>query len=178
MTVFRTLVCTLMLAALLLAVSSSAWATGPFGLSVHASTPEQLHERFPGAASKGINRWSQGPMFEVPGHRLPLEGARDALFIFSADERLDAVVITMNKNRFNAVRGLLDERYRQTRAQVPFVGDAFVAWREQDVIIELDSPHLGFQMTLSYKSSEFVARFEAGRRAEAEARRQREADQL
>lgn len=178
MTVFRLIAVAFVVATLVLSGNVSAQGTGPFGLAIHHSDPVMLVERFPNASDIGINQWSQGPMYEVAGRHLPLEGARRANFIFSRDNRLEGVVIVMNKRRFDAVRGLLDQLYRQTRAQLPFVGDAFVAWREDDVIIELESPHLSFEMTLRYMSTDFVARYEAGRRASAESQRQREAGQL
>ena len=125
---------------------------GPFGLSVGSSQTDDMLERFPSAVEVGSNSWTGGAMYRVDGAHLPLQGARRATFVFGQGDRLDAVLITLNKRRFDAVRRLLDEQYPRVSARIPHVGDAHVEWHVGDVIIELDSPHMSFDMQLELHS--------------------------
>jgi len=162
----------------LVGFASAGEDVGPFGLSIGVSQPDDVLERFPSAAAAGSNSWTGGAMYRVDGAQLPLQGARRATFVFGQDDRLDAVLITLNKRRFDAVRRLLDEQYPRVSARIPHVGDAHVEWRVGDVIIELDSPHMSFDMQLEYQTRRFVEQFERGLREQRESRRQQEGSQL
>ena len=162
----------------LVGFSAADEGIGPFGLSIGTSQPDEVLERFPDAVEVGSNSWTGGAMYRVEGAHLPLQGARRATFVFGQDDRLDAVLITLNKRRFDAVRRLLDEQYPRVSARIPHVGDAHVEWRVGDVIIELDSPHMSFDMQLEYQTRRFVDQFESGMRERQESQRRQEGSQL
>ena len=155
-----------------------ASGAGPFGLEVGGSTRAEVERQFRGAESAGINRWSEGPMVSVPGSSLPLDGALSALFIFNPDDTLEAVIITLRKQRFEAIRGLLNELYRPVSARVPFVGDRLVTWEADGILIELDSPHLSFEMDLRYLAQGFLRRYREQHALEQQQQRQQQAGQL
>lgn len=151
---------------------------GPFDLPLVSSTPAELAERFPSATQMGINRWSGGPMYRVNGKRIPLQGAKQAVFIFDSDDRLSATLITLRKNRFTHIRKLLDAQYRKVSETIPHVGNRHVRWESDDVVIELDSPHMSFEMELGYHTAAFLQLFEQGQRDHQASQRQQELDQL
>lgn len=151
---------------------------GPFDLSLITSRPHDLSERFPSAQQVGRNTWSGGPMYRVEGRKLPLEGAKSAVFIFDRNERLDAVLIMLRKSRFAIIKDLLDTRYRQTSAVEPFVGDKSVRWEADEIVITLEAPHMSFDMELGYHTRDFLRRFEQGAEARRQEHRQAERSQL
>lgn len=159
------------------AVASSS-GVGPFGLDIGSSSRADVLRQFPCAEAAGINRWSHGHMTRVAGASLPLQGAQSALFIFDTDDTLQAVTITMSKHRFDAMRGLLNEIYPQVSAQVPFVGNKRVVWNANNVHIELDSPHLSFEMELRYLAEGFLRLFQEQSAIEQQNQRQQQAGQL
>ena len=151
---------------------------GPFGLVLGQSSPSVLADRFPSASHRGISTWTRGALYQVPGSELPLQGAKHAVFVFDLDEQLDAAFITIEKRRFHEVMRLLDGQYRRLSASVPHVGNRHVKWEADDIVIELDAPHLSFEMELQYQTKQFLEQFERGQAEQREQQRQREAEQL
>lgn len=107
----------------------------------------------------GTNKWTQGPMLTSDGRGLDIDGLQSILFIFDQQKKLQAVVMTMSKSRFNEVREYMNTKYKPVKEMVPFVGDAYVRYQSDNSIAEIDAPHLSFSMEVRYLTNEFLAKF-------------------
>ncbi|WP_075881800.1 hypothetical protein [Vreelandella massiliensis] len=154
---------------------------GPFGLSVGETTLEEARTELSGKTSlqsKGINKWSNGPMIASAGTGLGLDGLQEALFIFDQDNTLTSVVLSLHKNRYNDLRQMLANQYPMVGEQAPFVGNKVATFREDGVTIEANAPHMSFTMTLSYHSEDFSRQYQLGMEQQRQEKAQRESSQL
>lgn len=154
---------------------------GPFGLSVGETTMEEARTELSGKTSlqsKGINKWSNGPMLSSAGAGLGLDGLQEALFIFDQENTLTSVVLSLHKNRYEDMRQMLGNQYPLIDEQAPFVGNKIATFREEGVTIEAKSPHMSFTMTLSYLSEDFSRQYQLAKEQEQQEKAQRESSQL
>lgn len=126
----------------------------------------------------GINEYSEGKMFTAPVAQFSFEGLQQLTLIFDRDESLVAVVATLNKQRFDALYNGLSEHYRLLSSQRPFVGNQMANFESGDTEIQLDAPHLSFQMTLSYLEKGFLRSFREQVSAAENLQQQHEMNQL
>lgn len=107
----------------------------------------------------GINRYSRGPILQADGHGLGLENLREVTLAFDRNKRLAALLMVFDKKamdaNFDPLYRQLASKYRVVQKQIPFVGNKFVRFEQGDVLIELISPHLGWDINLIYKTREF-----------------------
>jgi hypothetical protein len=126
----------------------------------------------------GINKWSNGPMIKTDGSSYEIEGLDSVLYIFDEQETLMGVLMDMNKARFKSIYELLSKKYEVRTQKRPFVGDQFARFESPDGIIELDAPHLGFQMQVRYLRSDLVRMFNSRSEDENKAKKKREEEQF
>ena len=102
--------------------------------------------------------------------------------MFDRTETLVAVQMKFDKgfmnSRFDKLYGYLHSKYPVTRQSIPHVGDAYAHFRQGNVVIEIDAPHLSFAMTVLYMAQDFEKRFRAAAREEAQNKKRREASQF
>ena len=160
----------------LLPVVSSA-NPAPFGLQIGAATIDDVRQNY-SAMRTGINRYSGGEMYELEVSRIAMEGLREATVIFSRDGTLLAVLTTLDKSRFDFLFAGLRSKYQLVSQDIPFVGSKRATFMDGNTVIELDAPHLSFQMTMNYIDEDLLRLFEYESTAERERQEASEIDQL
>jgi hypothetical protein len=143
------------------------------GVSTHRAVWAALADLKPRDA--GVNRYSNGRMIETGGAGYEVEGLTRVLYIFDTQDKLAGVLLTLDKKRYEAVFDALAAKYKLVSQRRPFVGDRFASFRASDATVELDAPHLSFDMELRYLRTDLFTRFESQSRSEAAEKRKREA---
>lgn len=173
------------LAGCLLASVAQSADVAPFGFALGKTTRSQVEAGMKGKVelkTLGTNKYSLGPMLSAPGEGLQLEGLNEVLFVFDRNETLVAVQMTFDKGfsfgRFGKLYEYLRNKYPVTRQSIPHVGDSWAHFRQGDSIIELDSPHMGFNVTVLYMTRDFERRFRTVLNEERKGKKQREASQF
>ena len=149
----------------------------PFGLTLEKTTVKEMQAKYK-ATRKGVNLYSNGPMFDLNPQDLGVDGLKSALVIFDQNEKLVAVLTTLPKHRFDNLHEILRGMYSVESSQIPFVGNKRVVMRNGNTRITLDAPHLSFDMEMNYITDSFQRTFEAALRREEEEKRKREAGNL
>jgi len=164
---------------------AQASEVAPFGFPVGKATRSQVQAGLKGKVdlkTLGTNKYSMGPMLSAPGEGLQLDGLNEALFVFDRNETLVAVQMTFDKGfsfgRFGKLYEYLRNKYPVTRQSIPHVGDSWAHFRQGDIIIELDAPHMGFNVTVLYMTRDFEKRFRTVLNEERKGKKQREASQF
>lgn len=164
------------------AMTAAAHAGTPvLGFEVGTSTLDQIKSNLSKQTAvndNGINKWSGGPMLQTNGESYEIEGLQKVLYIFDEQKKLTGVIMTMGKNRFDSVHQFLSKKYKVQTQQRPFVGDQFARFKTTDGVVELDAPHMSFEMDVRYLRSDLVQKFNAQSQAEATAKRKNEASKF
>lgn len=144
------------------------------GVEIGVSTLEQVRKQAAASGAVkngGTNTWSEGPTLEVPGSSYEIQGLNSVLYIFTPDEKLTAVVMTMQNHRFDEIFDVLAGKYKMIKKERPFVGNNFAKFSAPDSIIELDAPHLSFEMQVRYMSSSFSKAWRDGLQSQRQQKR-------
>lgn len=157
---------------LFFAGSASAANVAPLGLELGVATQDQVRRALSTSQLEdiGINAYSDGVMLKSDGANLGIEGLNTITFIFDDKKRLAGVLMNMGKHKFDEVHGHLAKKYRVRDKNIPFVGNSYVRYSQGASIVELDAPHLSFEMEVRYLTNELVSRFKS-RSQENEKRR-------
>lgn len=163
--------------ALLAALTAHA-GTPVLGFEIGVTTADQLQHALAGKTAvepAGTNKFTGGPMFRTSGASYDIDSLESVTYIFDQDRRLAGVLMNMGNHRFDAIYKLLTAKYKVAAQQRPFVGDQYALFKPGDAVIELDAPHLSFEMQVRYLRNDLLSRAEAQTRAEATARKKAEA---
>lgn len=156
---------------------TSTTAVAPLGFAIGKATLKEVKDGVPGGAklsNEGTNRYSRGPIFKAQGRAFDIEGLQDVWFVFDEREALVAVQMTMAKSGFERVHQNLASKYRLVRKDTPFVGNKSARFQQGDIVIELEAPHMSFEMTVTYETTGFKKQAEAGIRQESAQKQKRE----
>jgi hypothetical protein len=126
----------------------------------------------------GISSWTGGSMLRADGDAFDIEGLKAVLYIFDDQKRLSALVMTMDKSRFDAVYKFIASKYKLTSEQRPFVGNSTAKFAAPDTNIEMDAPHMSFEMEVKYLSHSFVKNFQTKSQAASAAKQKKEQSQF
>lgn len=107
----------------------------------------------------GPSRVSEGHQLTSDGVGLEIEGLKDIAFVFDKNDKLDAVLMTFPKDSFKETLRMLSGKYKAVDRRVPYVGNAYVKLKQGNSIIELEAPHMSFEMTLCYMTDSIYARW-------------------
>jgi len=172
----------LLLIVIALSATSLAQAgTQVLGYEIGATTVDQLKQELSKKTkleSSGTNKFSGGEMFKTDGAAYDIDGLTSVLYIFDEQKKLAAVIMDMGKHRFDAVFQFLSGKYKVVAQQRPFVGNQYARFRPSDAFIELDAPHLGFNMEVRYIRNDLMQKFNAQSEAEAAAKKKSEASKF
>ncbi len=168
-------------AMLCMAISNGAFAANaaPLGLELGVASYAQVKQQVGGKTSladAGSNKYSGGKMLQGDGAGLGIEGLSEITFIFDKTDKLAAVLMTLPKDSLQKTLSALSNKYQLIEKQVPFVGNAFVRLQQGDSVIELDAPHLSFQMTVNYLTKSLKQSFNQQATGERAAKEKRQAD--
>lgn len=140
----------------LLAVFSSAKAdTTAMGLTLSKTTLQQFIKAYPSAQHEGRSKWSDGDIFSIPNNELGLEGAKNNAIIFNQAGRITAIMLELDKTRFDEVESMLEHKYVALKKQISFAGDKYAKYQNENDLIELDAPYLAPVMKLTYSEQLF-----------------------
>ncbi len=107
----------------------------------------------------GTNKYTGGAQFKTDGGGYDIETLSEVFYIFDKDQKLAGVLMEMSKNRFDEIFNFLSGKYKVTAKQRPFVGDMFARFKAKGGTIELDAPHLGFNMQARYIRDDLFQQF-------------------
>lgn len=172
--------CVLAFLSLSTALTSHA-GTPVLGVEIGVTTVEQLRQDLGKRTSlekRGINKWSGGEMYGTDGEAYDIEGLNNVLYIFDTRQKLAGVVLGMGKHKFDSVYKALSAKYKVAAQQRPFVGDQFARFKPADTVIELNAPHLSFDMEVSYLRNDLMQRFNQQSEAEKQAKQRSEASKF
>lgn len=148
----------------------------PFGVEVGVSTLRQVQQQLGNRAPlqpMGQNRFSGGNMFDVDGAGLDVEGVDKATFIFDSSGVLAGVVVSMAKDPKSLARNF-SGKYKVVANRIDgFMNYGYARFQKGDSVIEIDAPHLSFQMEVRYLTSRLLAAFTQQTSNDKTAREQR-----
>jgi hypothetical protein len=165
----------------LLAVATAQAGTQVIGVEIGVTTPEQLSQSVGGKGklqSKGTNKYSGGEMYASGGDGYGIEGLTEVTYIFDGQKKLAAVLMDLDKSRFDAINKALSAKYKATAQQRPFVGDQYVRFQTADAVVELSAPHMSFAMTVNYVRNDLMQQFKTQSKAEQDSKARAEASKF
>lgn len=130
--------------------------TSAFGMTLGKTTLDEFTKEYPSAVKEGVSEWTNGAIYSIPANDLNFDGVKGDYVIFTQDAKLTAITINIDKERFNKVHGMLSKKYKVSKKEIPFVGNKFVRYINGKDVIEINAPHLSFEMNLLYAEKEFM----------------------
>lgn len=144
-------------------LSSLAYAgTAVLGFELGSSTVDQVQSKLESVAkvaAEGTNRYSRGPMLSTDGASYGIDGLNRVLYIFDDQGKLAGVIMTLGKHRFATIYEFVSAKYKARSENRPFVGDQQARFETSDAEIQLDAPHLSFQMEARYLRKDLLVAF-------------------
>jgi hypothetical protein len=118
----------------------------------------------------GINKFTKGRMLGISSDQIEGRGIQRITLIFDADDSLTALTASAEKqmgngayaDAFKQLHAQYAKKYSVISAALPFVGDCHAEYKNRGCSIELDAPHLDFNMSVVLHSAEFAKLFKAG----------------
>lgn len=153
----------------------------PLGLELGVATYAQVKQQVGGKTSlsnAGTNKYSGGKMLQGNGDGLGIDGLSEITFIFDQSEKLVAVLMTLPKDSFQKTLNALSGKYKLVEKEAPFVGNASAKLQQGDSVIELNAPHMSFEMAVSYMTRGLKQAFTQQASSERAAKEKRQADQF
>ena len=86
--------------------------------------------------------------------------------------------ISRTPKKIKPIYELLSGKYKVLSQQRPFVGDQFARFESPGGIIELDAPHMSFEMDVRYLRSDLVQKFKDQSEVERQAKKKSEASKF
>lgn len=139
------------------------------GSEIGVSTIDQVQKlaTTPGSVRNGgMNKWNKGPTLEIQGSNYDIQGLQSVYYVFDQELKLVALVMTMQKHRFDEVFSVLAAKYKTVKKVQPFVGDNYAKFTAPDSVIEIDAPHLGFEMEVRYMTNAYAKAWADGVQAQ------------
>lgn len=171
----------LLLAASLLISGLAHAGTKALGFEIGVSTVDQVRSvmvKQTRVMDAGENKYSAGPMLKTDGTGYDIQGLNSVVYIFDPQQKLLGVVMGMNKNRFDVVFKMLADKYKVVAQERPFVGDRYARFKTQDATIQIEAPHLSFDMDVSYLRDDLLKKLRAQQAAETAAKKRHESAQF
>lgn len=166
-----------------LLLSSMAWAenASPLGLEVGVATLAQVQKQI-GAQTRlnptGTNKYSGGKMLKADGAALNVDGIKNVTFIFDTADVLVGVLVAMPKDPKSLVK-TFSGKYKLVNNKVDnFMNYGSAQFSKGDTVIDIDAPHLSFDMEVRYLSNRLRDAFMQQSNAETAAKQKRKADSL
>ncbi|WP_347988505.1 hypothetical protein [Methylomonas sp. AM2-LC] len=152
--------------------------TAVLGFEIGVSTLEQVNSSLSEKTTTqdgGINKYSNGPMLKTDGNSYEIDGLNEVLYIFDDQRKLMGVIMTMHKDRFDSIYSFIAKKYKVFSQERPFVGDKSAQFKAADSIIEINAPHLSFQMKVSYIRNDLMQKFNNQSKVDTETKKKSEA---
>ena len=163
--------------ALMLGAITAHAGTKVIDVELGVSTLEQVRKIASAAGrvqNNGTNTWTDGPSLRVEGGDYGIEGLRSVEYIFDSSNKLTAVIMILGQHRFGDIVDVLAGKYKLTKKAQPSVGNKYAHFSTPDGLIEVDAPHLSFEMDVSYMTTAFHKAWTEGVKARESQQRQQE----
>ena len=120
------------------------------GVKAHLGSVTRLQDQ-------GTNEYSGGAVLVSDGAGTGVEGLSNLLLIFDKQNILVGVVMTVPKNP-KEVLGQLASKYKTVDNRIDtFMNKGYARLQKGDSLIEIDAPHLSFQMEIRYLTKKLMA---------------------
>jgi len=149
----------------------------PFGLQIGQATIKEVKKKFK-LKDNGINKYSQGKMFNLNPKDLDFDGLKEATIIFSKDEKLLAILLKMPKSKFYNIFNSLDSKYKLLNQKTPRLGDKNAKFISGNTEISISAAHVGFSMDLEYIDKSLWETYNQIQQKEKEEKKNKERSQL
>lgn len=152
--------------------------TTVFGLTLGKTTESELKDKYPDVEDGGVNKWTQGAMYGVPVSNVDFEGIKRLNVVLDEDKHVTAVFVGLDKNRFNFVNSSLAKKYKLVKKDIPFVGDKYARYKNEEDVINIYAPHMSFDMTIEYLERKTEAAMDKAMEANRDKKKEVESSQL
>ncbi len=137
------------------ASAANQYNAEPLGFKLGVTPLTVIQQKDDEMQEDGYSKWTNGKKFTSKGTVHNIEGAQSIVYIFNKEDLLDVVIINMHKDYFYKVNSYLKSKYKLLSATLPPVGDKHTKYKQGNSIIQLDAPHLSFEMEVIYKTDSF-----------------------
>jgi hypothetical protein len=121
----------------------------PFGLEIGKATISDVKAKY-SAKKTGVNKYSQGDMYELDVSGISFDGLQEVTLIFSQEGKLLAVLTKLPKNKFDYLLNNLSGKYKLVSKQIPYVGNKSAEFVDGNTDITIEAPHMSFEMVMNY----------------------------
>jgi hypothetical protein len=149
----------------------------PFGITIKETSIKDLKQKY-SVTKAGINKYSQGKMYNINPSQVEFDGLNSLLVIFGPDEKALAVLTNINKNQYDKLYGMLSTKYKLVSKKDAFVGDKKAEFIDDQTKIILNAPHLSFNLELYYIHKDFDALFMQESENEEKEKKSKEKEKL
>lgn len=153
----------------------------PFGVEVGVATVADVQKQI-GSQTRlrqtGINQYSSGKMFEAEGRGLDIDGVNKVTFIFDSADVLSGVIVSMPKDPKSLAKTFARKYQTLSNRIDNFMNNGYAKFKKGDTVIEIDAPHLSFEMEVRYITQKLMAAFLQQSVAEDLAKQKRKANNL
>jgi len=121
-----------------------------FNLTLGQATKSAIEKLYPDLVVLGVSEATNGEVLEIPPKAVKFDGLKYLLNLLNDKNKVTAVSLNIDRRKFDFVNASLSSKYKLIRQKKPFVGDKYADYRNGDDIITLNSPHMSFDMELTY----------------------------
>jgi hypothetical protein len=132
----------------------------PFGLELGQMTLQEFKETHL-AHFEGINQWTNGPMYSLAQTDINCAAIAEVMVIFDKNEVLVAVLVELEKGKFNSLFYKLKKEYVLQGHEIPPTGNRNASFSDGDVQINLRAPRNNINMYMEYVTKNFTKSFES-----------------
>ena len=136
----------------------------PLGFELNRSTISDVEKKY-SITVKEKNYW-EGNNYYINIKSVKLAGLRELLVICNDSDIIQAVIITIDKDKFTEFFNLLSEKYQLIEKETPSLGYRKAKFASDQSIIIMDSPYFSFYMSLIYITNDFYTKFQNKQREE------------
>lgn len=148
----------------------------PLGMEIGYANLSGVREKLGSVTTleeKGTNKFTNGRMLVSNGEGIGVDGLSNLLLIFDKNDVLAGVVMTIPKNPKDLFVKL-SGKYKPVNNRIDsFMNYGYARLEKGDSLVEIDAPHLSFDMEVRYLTKRLMADFKR-QSTEDDARKQRE----
>jgi len=166
-----------------IALASATLASGAFAdpavcnMKLGKTTESEVKSMY-STQHSGINKYTNGNMYELRSTDINFEGLQEVSTIFNNEGTLVAVLTKFPKGKFEYLNQIMSQKYKRVRHEVPRVGNKSATYLDGETEITLNAPHLSFEMSMNYIRLELKREYEQQVADERNQQRKNESQQL
>lgn len=140
----------LILLSVVVICSSNAYpAPEPFGIKLKKDTLKDVKKRYTIIKSaKNINNGFYNNYLDIKNFKI--DTLSKFVVISNNDQVIEGVVLSLSKNKFDQIYETLSDKYETLSSTIPFVGDKYIKFQDDECYVIIDAPHMSFIMTVTY----------------------------